>query len=648
MQENMPQHKDQEQKMDRAGYEERLKKERKICTYIFVAGLLITAVTFLPYLADYYVLQPSGTILSFYADYSVNSYYHFETIMIGLSIMTLWFLSRRLLVALTIPSLLLMLLAYADSIKYAALHELLRFNDLMVTEAAGIALRYLNLKFTLPQLKVLAFVFILCFGGFTADRLCRKYPLFSQNDPLLLKRRNILRLALCCACLAGLLGYCAYFIGNAYSMTSIDTKNVNGTENERYIVYNFIKNDRLTNINMNNVQDSYRYFLDRQTVNNQADAANKPNVIVIMNESWWNTDNITGSSITFSSDPMETYRKLEKYCSSGQLTANIFCGGTIGSETEFLTGLNTKYFMSYTGIASALQERKIPSIVDYFNALDYDTVAIHPYEGSFYGRSAIYPAMGFDKIVFEDDMDYTDIYSCYISDESLARQIIKEYEESTAERKFIYAVSIANHIQGLDSKHGSLKAYPYPISVKVDGTLNEEDYMDLVSYVNGIHLANEAFEELATYFAQTDEPVVLAMYGDHMPGFSEEARELMGLGGTDPETQRRCYSVPVLLWSSFEADRIEPDGENINYLPQMLLEYAGLPDTDMSRVLKQQREVFKTNTRILVADEQGRALDAYDDRQREAVQHFMVVDYDILFGSGSSRERVWLPYTVEN
>ena len=133
-----------------------------------------------------------------------------------------------------------------------------------------------------------------------------------------------------------------------------------------------------------------------------------------------------------------------------------------------------------------------------------------------------------------------------------------------------------------------------------------------------------------------------------MPGFSEEARELLGLGGTDLETQWRQYSVPVLIWSSFEADRIEPDGENINYLPQRLLEYAGLPDTDMSRILKQQREVFKTNTRIRVADDQGSVLDTYDYRQREAVRHFMVVDYDILYGSGLSRERVWMPYTVED
>lgn len=174
-------------KMNDTTHTERLKKEHKICVYLFAAALLITAITFLPYLADYYVLQPDSTILAYYADNSVDRYYRFETIVIGLGIMTLLFFSRRLWVALTIPSLLLMFLAYADNIKYAALNELLRFNDLMVTEAAGIALRYLNLKFTSLQLKVLAYVFLLCAGGFAADRLCRKYPLFSQNEPSLLK-----------------------------------------------------------------------------------------------------------------------------------------------------------------------------------------------------------------------------------------------------------------------------------------------------------------------------------------------------------------------------------------------------------------------------------------------------------------------------
>lgn len=621
------------------------KKRYMIYAHVLAVGMTVTVVTFLPYLADFYVLEPDCSVFAFFADHSVDRYYFFETALVALAVTGLWCLGRRLWAALAVPSLLFMLLAYADSIKYAALNELLRLNDLMVTEAAGIALQHLNLKFGAAQIEAMLCVFFLCAASFIAERFCRKYPLLADADFGLQKRLGRLRLLLGCACLAGMIAYGGYFIReSAYGVEAVDAMDVINTGNDRYIVYNFLKNDRLTNIDLDHAEDSYRFFLDGSHPAGAADETeNKPSVIVIMNESWWNTDHIMGSNISFSSDPMEGYKRLGESCSSGQLTANIFGGGTIGSETEFLTGLNTKYFTSYTGIGAELEKRRVPSIVDYFNALDYDTVAIHPYVGSFYGRDKIYRSMGFDKTVFEEDMDYTDRYSCYISDESLARQIIREYEESGAERKFIFSVSIANHIKGLDSRHASLNDYPYPISVKLNGSLDEEAYTELVSYINGIYLASEAFEQLTAYFAQTDEPVVLLMYGDHMPGFTREALKMMGLDGRDFETQRRKYSVPVLMWSNFCTDRVEFDGENINYLPQMLLEYAGLPEADMTRILRRQREVLKTNTRIWVADGQGRAIESYDDRQSEAVRHFKVVDYDILFGSGPRRERVWLP-----
>lgn len=624
-----------------------MEKEKRYMIYahVFAVGLTATVITFLPYLADFYVLEPDHSILTFFVNHSIDRFYFFETALAALAIAGLWCLGGRLWAALTVPSLLFLVLAYADSIKYAALNELLRFNDLMVTEAAGIALQHLNLKFSAAQIEVMACVIFLCAAGYIAERFCRKYPLLVNSESGLRKRLQRLRLLSGCSCLVGMIAYGGYFIQkNAYSVEVVDAMNVINTDNDRYIVYNFLKNDRLTEINLDHAEDSYRFFLDGSKPDGAADETGKrPNIIVIMNESWWNTDQMIGSDITFSSDPMEVYKRLEESCSSGQLTANIFGGGTIGSETEFLTGLNTKYFVSYTGIGTELEKRKVPSIVDYFHALDYDTVAIHPYVGSFYGRNTIYPSMGFDKIVFEEDMDYTDIYSCYISDGSLARQIIKEFEESKAERRFIFSVSIANHRKGLDSRHASLEAYPYPISVKLNGSLDEEAYMELVNYINGIYLASEAFEQLTAYFAQAEEPVVLLMYGDHMPGFTREALKLMGLDGRDSETQRRQYSVPVLMWSNFRADRMEFDGENINYLPQILLEYAGLPESDMTRILRRQREVLKTNTRMWVADEQGRTLNTYNDSQSEVVRHFKVVDYDILFGNGPRRESVWLP-----
>ncbi|MBD5520541.1 MAG: LTA synthase family protein [Lachnospiraceae bacterium] len=623
-----------------------LQKRYAVYCRIFAAGLLAIVVTFLPYLADYYILQPQTTVLDYYAKNSVNIYYSFETMIVVLTVAAIWCISARLGIAIFIPSVLFLLLSYASSIKYAALGDLFHLSDLRLAEAAGIAVRNLNLKFTPAQLMVMAALLFLCVGGFASDRLCRKYPLFEKHSHKCEKTLYILRIFLGFVCLTAMFFYGKHFIKNAYSMESIDNATVTGVTNDRYILYNFLKNDNLENIDITHVEDSYKFFLDNMDSNDEdAEERQFPNVIVIMNESWWNTDNIPEGAVTFSSDPMETYHRLAESCSSGNLSTNILGGGTLGSETEFLTGLNIKYLTSFAGIATEITEhgRKIPNIVDYFDVLGYDKVAIHPYDGSFYDRDILYSSMGFDKIIFEEDMYYNDAYNGYISDESLAKQIIKEYEEMENMQKFIFAVSIGNHIRGLESKYDFDENYPYSISVTLNGELDKSAYTDLLNYVNGINLANEAFAQLVSYFENREEPTLLLMFGDHMPYFSQEAMTLLQLDGTDPETIQRKYSVPVLLWSNFESKKIVFEGENINYLPQMVLEYSHLPETDMSRIIKQQRNVLRANSKIAI-DCRGQLIETYNETQVESIRHFKVVNYDIIYGSSSFRERVWQPY----
>lgn len=86
------------------------------------------------------------------------------------------------------------------------------------------------------------------------------------------------------------------------------------------------------------------------------------------------------------------------------------------------------------------------------------------------------------------------------------------------------------------------------------------------------------------------------------------------------------------------------DGENISYLPQLLLEYAQLPESDMARILKYQRDVFKTNTNRIVIDCFGHPVESYHEDQIEAVLHYKVVGFDVLYGSSQLRDRVWEPY----
>ncbi len=146
------------------------------------------------------------------------------------------------------------------------------------------------------------------------------------------------------------------------------------------------------------------------------------------------------------------------------------------------------------------------------------------------------------------------------------------------------------------------------------------------------------------YFEEEKTPVVVVMYGDHIPFFAGSVLEAMGLNGSDFDTQKRQYSVPVLMWSNFNDDRVAFSGENISYLSQIILEYAGLPETDMTQIIRSEKEMFRADVRRFVEDAQGRQIKTYQNEQLEMVRHINVIDYDILFGSSAYRDNIWLPH----
>lgn len=620
-----------------------------IYAHILAAGFFVSSLIFLPYLADYYLLDPREGFFEFYLKSANLLQYEMEAGLIYAAAFAAWFFTRKTAVGICITYLPMMLLTYASSIKYELRSELLHLDDLKLTEAAGMALNFLNFRGSRSRLLVLAAALFICAAGILADKLCKKFPLPLSQDFFRTNRLKSARVIAGCACLAMLCAHSGDFSTNAeQSLDSTDVGINMDQGNDRYILYNFLKNDRNAPVTAQQWEKSYDFFRKNTIPPEKTGTDTAPSVIVIMNESWWNTDNIPDSStVTFSSDPMADYKKLAKTCSSGSLTSNLYGGGTIDSESEFLTGLNTKYFVADAGISNELIKRKVPSIVDYFNALDYDTTAIHPYYGDFYGRDKIYEKYGFDHVIFDEDMDYTDIYTRFISDESLANQIIKEYEtDAGGKKKFIFSVSVANHTRELDYKVKTVKNYPYPISVTAgdSSSITKSEMDDFSSSINGIYLANKAFAQLKAYFEKKDEPVVLVMYGDHIPAFWNSCVKAMDISSkNDEDILKRIYSVPVLMWSNFNTKQFEFTGESINYLPQMMIEYAGLPESEMTQILRYERSVLKANRRRFVTDADGNFLQSYNDTQKEAIRHFKIIDYDLLFHDKPSHPDVWKP-----
>lgn len=620
-----------------------------LSNHVFADLLLLFYVFLMPYLADFYLLEPEATFQDFYFEYIDNRYYIFEIVILIFAVIAILCITGRIGVSILLTSIPMMLLAYASSIKFAARNELFRLDDLKLTEAAGMAVNFLNFRYSFIHVMVIVVVSLFCLCGIFVDILCRTFPMPVKNGKESRQIPKIIRIFMSGACIAAMFCYGHFFMYSTQNAMVVEGNQITNEGYDRFVLYNFLKNEKNVDITTDDIEKSYDYFRDMaadgksQAVNGQ-----EPAVIVIMNESWWSTDNIVSNEISFSTDPMEPYHELAEKCSSGNLSSNIFGGGTVSSETEFLTGINTKYLLSDSGVYLEMREHKVPSLVDYFHALGYHTTAIHPYYDFFYSRDKTYSLMGFDKVVFEDSMDYTDIYTRYISDDSLASQIIKEYEDdsnSTDKKKFIFAVSITNHDRSLNYKWDAVENYPYPIEVTIgDSEVSESSYSDFVNSVNGIYLANLAYGRLVDYFEQKKEPVVIVMYGDHIPFFTGDILKAMGLDGDDFATQTRQYAVPVLMWSNFNDAKIDFSGENINYLPQMLLEYAGLPETDMTQILRCERSFFKSDVRRFVRDSDGRQIKVYNKEQQEMVRNINVIGYDILYGSSSNRDALWQPY----
>ena len=98
------------------------------------------------------------------------------------------------------------------------------------------------------------------------------------------------------------------------------------------------------------------------------------------------------------------------------------------------------------------------------------------------------------------------------------------------------------------------------------------------------------------------------------------------------------------MWSNFNHEKILFSGENISYLSQMLLAYAGLPESDMTQILRSEKEMFRADVRRFVEDAEGLQIRTYNDEQLEMVRHMNVISYDMLFGNSVHREKLWLPH----
>ncbi|MBN2899755.1 MAG: LTA synthase family protein, partial [Clostridia bacterium] len=303
----------------------------------------------------------------------------------------------------------------------------------------------------------------------------------------------------------------------------------------------------------------------------------KPNIVIVMSESFWNPKLLDG--IEFTANPVSHYEAFSKEGTSGFLLSPVFAGGTCNSEFQVLTGINSSFYANTSLMYTEKVKNPVMSLASVLHNQGYVSTAIHPNMNWYYQRDTVYEDFGFDRYLGIELMEEPAYKGFYISDQTVNREILKVLD-STEESDFIYAITMQNHGPYEDDRYQN----EAQVDVQVTNAKDRVSEQILNTYVQGVYDADKALGDLIDQLKASDEETIVLFFGDHLPYLGQGNKVYEEYGFTSDsinmqlEKQRPYYSVPFLLWSNYElglSDREIPL-MNMNYIGPFILKAANL------------------------------------------------------------------------
>lgn len=295
-----------------------------------------------------------------------------------------------------------------------------------------------------------------------------------------------------------------------------------------------------------------------------------PDIILILNESWYDFSLIADFE---TNEPISPFIDNLENCINGYAVVPGIGGGTNSSEYELLTGNSLQLMPGITPFSSLNMEEQA-TIVTVLEEQGYETTAFHPAPGSNYSRNLAYPAMGFDRIYFENDVDGLEFWKQRVSfatDESDFTILTELYEFGLKEGNsplFLYNLTIQNH-----GGYALVSADQVPLQVTTGmEDMDEWSIYEINEYLSCLNMTDKAFQKLTAYFETVERPVIICMVGDHCPNI---APKFVNKNLTEEEEMLYLHSTPFLIWSNQGLEQENWGFLGMSCLMPKLLDVAG-------------------------------------------------------------------------
>jgi phosphoglycerol transferase MdoB-like AlkP superfamily enzyme len=269
----------------------------------------------------------------------------------------------------------------------------------------------------------------------------------------------------------------------------------------------------------------------------------KPNIVMVQLESFFDVRYL--KNYNYSQNPTPNFSQLKKDFSTGFLTVPSIGAGTANTEFEVLSGMSLNFFgAGEYPYKTILKEKAVESIAYNLDALGYYNHAIHNNTGTFYSRHNVYANLGFDSyssLEYMKDIEFNPLG--WAKDKIITTEVMKALKASD-EQDFVFAVSV--------QPHGK---YPSTIvdesqQITMTADIDEEKRIAYEYFINQLYETDQFIGELTEALSNYPEPVVLVLYGDHLP--------TMGIEDVDLVNANK-FQTEYVLWSNYPLTKVDKD-----------------------------------------------------------------------------------------
>ena len=469
---------------------------------------------------------------------------------IGMLVLVFAFLFRNVFLGAALVNFAVCALSIANRIKIEVRDEPVFPRDLALLKEVGSAMGTYDIRFPVGVIAavVCTTVLLVVLGLFIG---CRPFPIARLRGWL----GSLLGAAASFALLAALILtvyasdslYNSFRVSNAYYIPSVF--------NELGFPYCFCH--QFTTYPIDKPEGFNKATAAAWETGDQPGQGKDVHLIMVMNEAFSDLTDADVFTYSEEDDPLPNLHALQNdpHAVSGHVVVPGFAGGTANTEFDVLTGMQTNALSATTTSSFRVVNRNLDSVLRVFREDGYHTSFFHPGDDWFYNRENVYRWFGAEETVFADEMEDLAYKGRWVTDDYMAGFIEEKFEEAVSQGQLLcnYTTTIQNHMSYTSDKYGVDYDYPdVPLSISV----SEQTETMLKVYIEGARDADAMLGRLVDYFSATDDSVVLAFWGDHLPYLGDNQLGYAELGlevaiKEDERTDPLCsYETPYVIWAN--------------------------------------------------------------------------------------------------